>query len=304
VVGGNPNSSTILATEKLSKRYGATLALDRLDLELREGDLFGFLGPNGSGKTTMIRLLLGLLRPTSGAARIYQCDCWRESSRIKKEIGYLPGDLRLYSNLNGRGLLKTFGLVRGQKLQRRGGELAEMFQLDLTQKVRNMSKGTRQKLGIILALAHEPRFAILDEPTVGLDPLMQDVLKTHLRDMARKGHTVFFSSHTLSDVEQLCNRVAILRRGRVLVDTTLDDLRARAHREVSLVWRDGAKTFEPHMPEGLKIKSRTHRQWLCQWDGPVESLVQWIVSPSTPPVDDLAISPPDLEALFHEYYRQ
>lgn len=296
-------SAPILATTSLTKHYGKTLALDSLDLELPEGGLFGFLGPNGSGKTTTIRLLLGLLRPTSGGARILGRDCWRESARVKREVGYLPGDVRLYGSLDGRRFLRMVGHARGLDLRARAESLAERLDLDLTVKVARMSKGMRQKLGIVLALAHEPRLLVLDEPTSGLDPIMQDVLKDILRELASRGHTVFFSSHTLSEVEQLCDRVAILRRGRVVVDTTLDDLRARAGRHVRIEWRgDGGEP--PHDgPPGLDVTERRERAWLCRWRGPVEPLVRWLASGSPVPVEDVVISPPDLESLFREYYQ-
>ncbi len=275
-----------------------------MNLALPEGGIFGFLGPNGAGKTTMIRLLLGLLRPTSGRASIFGRDCWSQSARIKQDVGYIPGDLRLYSNLSGRGILSIFGRVRGRNLGVRAGQLAERFDLDLALRAGEMSKGTRQKLGLVLALAHEPRLVILDEPTSGLDPLMQDLLKRHLRDMAAEGHTIFFSSHSLGEVEQLCDRVAILRRGRVVADTSLDELRARARREVRICWQTDEAPLPEAWPDALQIVDRTNGEWLGRWSGPVEPLVHWIASPSTPPIDDLSISPPDLETLFQEYYRE
>lgn len=290
----------LLETHALTKRYGATLALDRLELALPDGGIFGFLGPNGSGKTTTIRLLLGLLHPTSGQARIFGLDCWRQSARIKRELGYLPGDLRLYPAMNGAQLLKLCGRIRGMELTRPGRELAERFDFNLARKVSAMSRGTQQKLGLILALAHAPRMVILDEPTNGLDPIMQNRLKEHLHELAAGGRTIFFSSHSLSTVEQLCDRVAILRRGRLVIDTTLDDLRAQAWREVRITWRGGHEPAQG--PDGLEVVDRAEGEWLCRWRGAVEPLVGWIASGKAPPIDDLTISPPDLENLFHEYY--
>lgn len=291
----------LLATHALTKRYGATLALEGLNLELGEGGIFGFLGPNGSGKTTTIRLLLGLLHPTTGQAKIFGLDCWRESARIKRDLGYLPGDPRLYPEMTGLQLLKLCGAVRGAEMLRGGRELAEKFDFNLARRVSTLSRGTQQKLGLILALAHAPRLAILDEPTNGLDPIMQNRLKEHLRELAARGHTVFFSSHSLSTVEQLCDRVAILRRGKLIINTTLDDLRARAWREVRIDWRGGREP-EGAAPKGLEVIDRAEGAWLCRWRGPVAPLLNWLGSGGVPPVDDLTLAPPDLENLFHEYY--
>jgi ABC-2 type transport system ATP-binding protein len=294
----------ILATEGLTKRYGSTLALEGLDLALEEGGLFGFLGPNGSGKTTTIRLLLGFLCPSAGRARLFGLDAWRESARAKREVGYLPGDLRLYPAMDGRGVLRIFGRARGVDLLPAAGALAERFDLDLAARASDMSRGMRQKLGLILALAHDPRLLILDEPTSALDPIMQERLKEHLRELAARGRTVFFSSHSLSEVEQLCDRVAILRRGRLVVDTTVDALRARARREVIIRWSPAASggTAAPEPPAGLEVVERSVDCWRCRWGGPVRPLVDWIAARRPTAVEDVTISPPDLETLFREYY--
>jgi ABC-2 type transport system ATP-binding protein len=296
----------ILATEGLTKRYGSTLALEGLDLALEEGGMFGFLGPNGSGKTTTIRLLLGFLRPTSGSARLFGLDAWTESARAKRQVGYLPGDLRLYPTMNGRDAVRIFGRARGLDLVSAGSALAERFDLDLAVRASDMSRGMRQKLGLILALAHDPRLLILDEPTSALDPIMQDRLKDHLREVAARGRTIFFSSHSLSEVEQLCDRVAILRRGQLVVDTTVDALRARARRDVVIRWSPVAATTAPpaEAPAGLEIVERAPDRWRCRWGGPVRPLVDWIAARPRTAVEDATISPPDLETLFREYYRE
>src|SRR5262245_43541117 len=199
--------------DNLTRRYGRRRGVERVSLSVPEGALFGFLGPNGAGKTTTIRVMLGFLRPTSGDARIFGLDCWRDSKAIKRDIGYLPGDLRLPAWMDGTNALSIFGAVRGKDLVGAGRQLAEKFALDLRVKVRDLSRGMRQKLGLILALAHSPRLLVLDEPTSALDPLMQQVLHDLLRQLAAAGHTVFFSSHSLSEVEQLCDHVAIVRDG-------------------------------------------------------------------------------------------
>ncbi len=178
--------------EQLTRRYGRRIGIEALNLDVPRGAIFGFLGPNGAGKTTTIRLLMGMLRPHGGRAQIFGDDCWRHSAAIKRAVGYLPGDLRLYPYMTGRSALRCFGHIRGENLQGQGEALAEQFKLDLDVKVGRMSRGTRQKLGLVLAMAHRPKLLILDEPSNGLDPLMQRQLHDLLRQQAREGATVFF----------------------------------------------------------------------------------------------------------------
>jgi len=291
---------SILEAEGLSRYYGSRVGLDRLDLVLREGSICGFLGPNGVGKTTAIRLLLGFLKPSGGRARIFGLDCWRQGPRIREEVGYIPGDLRLYSWMTARRALHLFGRIRRRNILVAGLELAGDFGLELDVRVSSMSRGMRQKLGLVLALAHEPRLLILDEPTSGLDPVMQEKLKQRLLDLSSRGHTVFFSSHTLSEVERLCERVVILQAGRVVADDLVKNLRARARRQVILVWREGAAGIEP--PPGLEILERQERSWQGFLKGPVKELLGWLAD--QPLLDDVVIGQPDMEALFQQYYIQ
>ena len=292
---------SILDISNLTKFYGRRRALEALTLDLPEGTVFGFLGPNGAGKTTAIRVLVGLLRPTRGRARIFGLDCWRDGRRIREEIGYLPGDLRLYPSLTTRSALKLFGRVHRRDLTTKGAELSELLGLDPLLRVSQMSRGTRQKLGLVLALAHEPRLAILDEPTTGLDPVIQDKLKQHLLQLARRGHTVFFSSHTLSEVDSLCERVAILREGRVVSDAPLEALRSRASREVHIRWPAGKEAKGEQLPVGLCVVERLDGLWRCEMNGPAGPLLRWLADKD---VDDLSIAPPQLERLFRTYYEE
>ncbi|MBI2827546.1 MAG: ABC transporter ATP-binding protein [Planctomycetia bacterium] len=289
----------IIETQSLSRSYGRRRGIEAVDLAVPEGAIFGFLGPNGAGKTTAIRVLVGLLRPSRGTARIFGLDCWRDGRRVKAEIGYMPGDLRLYSWLDGAAALSIFGRVRGRDLASYGRELAERLGLDLRVKVRKMSRGMRQKLGLILTLAHRPRLLVLDEPTVTLDPLAQLEVHRLLSEMAAAGHTVFFSSHTLSEVEQLCDRVAMIREGRLVANESLEALRSRAGHEVTIRWRDAdaARATEP--PAFLRLAKRDGLVWSGMLDGPVERLVRWLTDRA---IDDLAIGRPDLETLFQQYY--
>lgn len=267
-----------------------------MGLNVPEGSLFGFLGPNGAGKTTTIRVLLGFLRPTSGSAQLFGMDCWRQTHTIKEEVGYIPGDLRLPGWMNGSDALHIFGSVRRRDMMTHGRELAEALALDLSVKVRRMSRGMRQKLGLILAMAHRPRLLVLDEPTSALDPLMQDVVRAQLKALSKAGTTVFFSSHTLSEVDALCDRVAIVREGRIVADSSLDELRKRAGHEVMIRWR---LPIQEAVPAFLSLSSRQPQVWMGTLSGPVEPLLAFLADK---PVEDLSIGRPDLETLFRQYY--
>jgi ABC-2 type transport system ATP-binding protein len=223
----------VLAARGLTKSYGRAYALRGLDLAVERGEILGYLGPNGAGKTTTIRLLLGLLRPTSGSAQVFGLDCWGDRVAIKRRIGYLPGDVRLYESLSARRHLELAEALRGGPGRWR--ELVERLDLDLAldQRVKSYSKGMRQKLGLVLALMHHPELLILDEPTSALDPLVQEELYRLLAERRAEGATVFFSSHVLSEVQKLCDRVAILRGGELLRLGSVEEVRGL---DLRLVW--------------------------------------------------------------------
>lgn len=288
----------VVTVERLTKHYGRRVGVEGLNLTVPEGTMFGFLGPNGSGKTTMIRVLMGFLKPNVGEARVFEMDCWGDSAGIKAEVGYLPGDLRLYPWLTCREAMRLFGRVRGRDLTQAGAELSEDFGLDPDVRVRAMSRGMRQKLGLILALAHRPRLLILDEPTASLDPLMQEKLYRRLRESVAEGRTVFLSSHTLAEVERLCSRVVILREGKVVADATLDSLRGKARRVVTIQWRDEA-VARAAPPPFLSILERQPLAWRATLTGSTVELVQWSAGQA---IADLSIEQPDLTALFQAFY--
>ena len=290
---------TIISTDALTKHYGTRVGIEELELKIDAGSVFGFLGPNGSGKTTTIRLLLGLLRPSSGRATVLGLDCWRDSRRIKAEVGYLPGDLRMYPWMTLASALRIFGRIRRRDIVDYGMALAQQFQLEPKLRVRNMSRGMRQKLGLILALAHRPKLLILDEPTMALDPPMQSALYEILRERAEEGATVFFSSHSLAEVEYLCDRVAILRNGRMVADETLDSLRDRACRVVTLRWNSATQHTPPSLPSFLNLDERRGEDWHCTLTGEVMELVQWS---AVQPLEDITIGRPDLDTVFRQYY--
>ncbi len=290
-----------ISTNALTRTYGSRRGVSDINLSIPAGSLYGFLGPNGAGKTTTIRVLLGFLRATSGTARILDMDCWRDSHRIKAEVGAIPGDLRLWPWLTGNSALKLFGRIRGRDIVARGRELAEVLELDLSVKVRQMSRGMRQKLGLILSMAHDPKVLILDEPTTALDPLMQERLRKLLRARAEAGATVFFSSHTLAEVEELCERVAIVKKGLIVADSTLAELRAQAVHEVSIAWKPGCVPAQ--VPACLRLTAQSAEQWqgvlASESERDLRELLAFVASQQ---VADISISRPDLERIFMRYY--
>ena len=292
---------SLIQLENLTRHYGPRRGIERVSLSVAEGVLFGFLGPNGAGKTTTIRVMLGFLRPGGGAARIFGLDCWRDSKAIKRDLGYLPGDLHLPSWMNGVAAISIYGAVRRRDLTQPGRQLAERFDLDLRVKVRDMSRGMRQKLGLILALAHSPRLLVLDEPTNSLDPLIQQSLHEYLRQLAAKGHTVFFSSHSLGEVEQLCERVAIVRDGELVADESLAALREKAGHEVTIRWAEPSHALGLVPPEFLKVTRREGAVWQGTLEGPAHRLVDYLAGKA---VLELTIGRPDLESLFRRFYQR
>jgi len=219
------SASPVIATSGLSKDYGSGRGLFGLDLEVEQGEVFGFLGPNGAGKSTTMRLLLDLIRPTSGSARVLGLDTVSQSLEIRRRVGFLPGDLALYPKLTGRAMLDYLAQLRGGVEPRTRDALVERFGADIDRPIRQLSTGNRQKLGLVQAFMHEPELLILDEPIAGLDPLVQQSFHALLAEVSSLGRTVFLSSHTLSEVERVTRRLAILRQGRLVVVDSLENLR-------------------------------------------------------------------------------
>ena len=212
-------------TSGLVKTFGSTRALDGLDLSVESGEVHGFLGPNGSGKTTTIRVLLGLLRPDAGKVKLLGGDPWHDAVALHRRLAYVPGEVNLWPNLTGGEVIDLLGRLRGDLDLRRRDELVERFQLDPTKKTRSYSKGNRQKVALVAALASNAELLLLDEPTSGLDPLMEAVFQDCIRELKTQGRTVLLSSHILAEVEALCDRLSIIRLGRVVEGGTLDELR-------------------------------------------------------------------------------
>jgi ABC-2 type transport system ATP-binding protein len=224
----------VVRTESLSKRYGRLLALDGLSLDVRAGEVLGFLGPNGAGKTTTLRLLMGYLRPTAGSARVHGLDSWRDSVAVHARTGYLPGDLRLWPRLSTRAIAAHLARLRGLDHDPGTADLAKRLDADLDWPVGELSKGNRQKAGVLLALLGDPELLLLDEPTSGLDPLVQQEFHQVLRERVEAGAAVMLSSHVLSEVERVADRVAIIRSGRLLMLESLAGLRRKARHTVEV----------------------------------------------------------------------
>ncbi|MEI7556438.1 ABC transporter ATP-binding protein [Candidatus Chlorohelix sp.] len=223
-VTGTDRHGRAIRTENLTKRYGRNRGVTELNLDIAEGEFFGFLGPNGAGKTTTIRLLMNEIHPTSGRANVFGLDCMSDSVKIKRLTGYLPGEFMLYPGMTGAQTLKYLSSLRGGVDWKHIAGLAERLQLDLSKKFREYSHGNKQKVGIIQAIMHKPRLLILDEPSNGLDPLNQHELFNLLRELRNEGATVFLSSHIMSEVESTCDRVALIREGKMVKMGSIGDL--------------------------------------------------------------------------------
>ena len=290
-----------IRTQRLTKRYGSARGVEALDLEVRRGEVFGFLGPNGAGKTTTIRTLLDLLHPTSGTATILGLDSRRDSLAIRARVGNLPGDFAYDGRMTGEAMLTLFGRLRGLPDLGRAGELAERFEADLHVPLHELSRGNRQKLGLVQALFHAPELLVLDEPTSGLDPLMQEEFLTVVAEHRAAGGTVFLSSHELDEVERVCDRVGIIREGRLVAVDRVERMRSRAERDVRVRFGGPVPRREVERLPGVHDVRVDGDVLRCLLRGPVDPLVQVLARHR---VEDLEIRRPTLETLFLGYYGQ
>jgi ABC-2 type transport system ATP-binding protein len=274
-------------------------ALDSLDLAVRSGEIFGFLGPNGAGKSTTIRLLLGYLHPSGGEGRVLGLDIVRESVAIRRRIGYLPGGIALYDSLTGEQVLDYLGELSGRPAVRRA-ELCDRLELSsqtLQRLVRDYSRGMRQKIGIVQALQHDPELAVLDEPTEGLDPLMQRAFYEILDALKAEGRTIFFSSHVLSEVERVCDRVAIIRHGRLITVEEVAVLLARRKRNVEMRLNGPPPALD--RVAGVSAIAIADGRLSCRVEGDIRPFLAAIAGA---PITDLTIEPARLEEAFLELY--
>jgi len=291
----------VIAASGLSKDYGSGRGLFGLDLEVAPGEVFGFLGPNGAGKSTTMRLLLDLIRPTSGSARVLGLDTRKDSVEIRRRIGFLPGDLALYPKLTGRAVLDYLGQLRGGVDKRVRDALAERFDADLDRPVRQLSTGNRQKLGLIQAFMHEPELLILDEPIAGLDPLVQQSFHALLQEVSSEGRTVFLSSHTLSEVERVTQRLAILRQGRLVVVDSLENLRKVAVQRIEIEFAERVPAQVFRALPGVREVEAKELTVTISFEGSADAVVKAAAAHEV-----RAIRPreDDLEDIFLRYYRE
>jgi len=293
----------------LTKRYGHIVAVNDLSLEVAPGEILGFLGLNGAGKTTTIRILLDLLRPTSGSASILGHDCQSDGIRARVNIGYLPGEMGIYSDLTGREVLGLLARLNEQLPdENRRRELQERLEFpdsDLRRRLREYSTGMKRKLGIIQAFQSDPLLLILDEPTEGLDPLMQESFYQLLVDVKSRGRTVFMSSHVLSEVERVCDRIALVRQGELVLLAGIDETRGLAARQVRIVFAEDLSSIDglviPELPNGSDILDSGPRWWNLKVEGPLGPLLRAVASL---PVQDIEVTEAKLEDVILRYYRE
>jgi ABC-2 type transport system ATP-binding protein len=265
---------TVIRTERLTKSYGTHRGIIEVDLEVQAGEIFGFLGPNGAGKTTTIRTLLDLIRPTSGRAFVFDIESSVDPVSIHRRVGYIPGEFSLYDRLTGGQTLEYFGNLRGGVEPSYRDGLVQRFEIDPSRRFKEYSKGNKQKIGLVVALQHRPDLLMLDEPTSGLDPLVQQSFYALVREARDEGRTVFLSSHILSEVERTCDRVAIIREGRLVKVDRTEALRDLAHHQVELRFADGVPTEAfANLPgvSDVTVEDHTLRLWVA---GPITPVVQ------------------------------
>jgi ABC-2 type transport system ATP-binding protein len=292
-------TTPILRAERLTKRYGAKRGVEDLTFEVRPGEVFGFLGPNGAGKTTTMRVLLDFLRPTEGRIEAFGLDSREGGARIRERVGYLPSDAGIAERLSAREQLTYYGNLRGGVPPERIESLAKRLQLDLDRPVRALSRGNKQKVGIVQAFMHDPELLILDEPTSGLDPLMQQAFNDLVREAKSRGRTVFLSSHILPEVEALCDRVGIIREGRLVAVEDMATVKARALRrlEARFATEPSAKLLAdvPDV-EDVRVEGRT---LTCRVRGEVGAVVKALAATD---LVDLVTREPSLEDVFLGFY--
>ena len=290
----------VIHTENLTKVYsGATRALDHLNLDVQRGEIFGYLGPNGAGKTTTIRLLLDFIRPTEGSASLLGMDARRDSVAIKGHIGYLPAELNLWDKLTAQQIIHFIGQTRGGYDPKYVQVLAERLQFDMSKKVRSYSSGNKRKLGLIIALMNKPDLLILDEPSSGLDPLMQQTFYQMMQEVRAEGKTIFISSHVLGEVQAICDRVGILRSGQLQAVQRVDELTHTDFRHVTLRFREPvAPSLVVNVPgvSGVSVEGKAlHFQLIGDFD-PLLRAVNSLY------IEDIEVQEPTLEEVFLKFY--
>ena len=293
--------TAIIETDGLTKRYGSKRGITNVSLQVDEGEVFGFLGPNGAGKTTTIRLLMAMLHADAGAARIAGLDVWDQSVAVKRLVGYLPGELAMDAGLTGGQILEYFGHLRGGVDQTYLKQLIARLDVDPSRKFRQYSSGNKRKIGLIQAFMHRPRLLLLDQPTNGLDPLNQQEFARMVREVRADGRTVFLSSHVLTEVEQTCSRVAIIREGQLVRTGMVDELKDIKRHEITITFADAAPVEEFRKIEGVaevEPLGDGHTLRLAV-QGAADAVIKAAAQHS---VVSLSSHEPSLEDIFMRYY--
>lgn len=288
----------VLEVRNLTKKFGKFTALDGINLEVKSGEVFGFIGPNGAGKSTTIRIILGILKATAGEVNVFGKDAWKDAVEIHKRIAYVPGDVNLWPNLTGGEVIDLFVKLRGTNNKTKREELIEKFNLDPTKKCRTYSKGNRQKVALIAAFSSDADLYILDEPTSGLDPLMEQVFQQCVMDVKSRGKSVLLSSHILSEVEKLCDRVGIIRQGKIIETGTLNELRHLTRTQILVETKQTISSL--HELKGVHEIKATEQGLSFQVD--TEELDNVFKYISQFGIVKLESAPPTLEDLFMRYY--
>lgn len=291
-------TAAVLELHELTKRYGKFRGIESVTFDVLAGEVYGFLGPNGAGKSTTIRTLMNFQKPSSGHALIFGSDSVQDAKALKSRIGYLAGDFTMYENLSGEQYLKFIANLRGIDPEE-ARPLAKRLQADLSKKIKNLSRGNKQKIGLIAALMHDPDLLILDEPTTGLDPLMQNVFYEILKEHTAKGKTVFMSSHILSEVQLVCDRVAFMKEGRLADIVDVHALKKEGKKEVTIINQTGNKLMRLPEFKELEVLTHTKEKTVFITSEPSKSLLRWL---SIQPLADVTISNVTLEDLFLKLY--
>ncbi|HWQ98001.1 MAG TPA: ABC transporter ATP-binding protein [Clostridia bacterium] len=285
-----------IETKKLSKYYGKARGIIDVDISVEEGEIFGFIGPNGAGKSTTIRTLLGLIKKSGGSASIFGMDCEKDKVKILAEVGYLPGEVFYYDNMRAIDLLRYSASFYKKDCTKRIAELADALSLDLNKKIEDMSLGNKKKVGIVQGLLHSPKLIILDEPTSGLDPLMQRTFFDLIQRENDRGATVLFSSHILGEVQRICDRVAIIKEGRIVDLRSIDDMRKNSYKKVSFTASQPVVDFSL---AGAREIAQDGSTTSFLFNGEIAPLLQTLANL---PLVNADISEPELEEIFLHYY--
>ncbi|MBI3624037.1 ABC transporter ATP-binding protein [Candidatus Saccharibacteria bacterium] len=293
--------AAVIRLDSVTKMYGPTRGIANVTLEIEQGAVFGFLGPNGAGKSTTINLLVDLIRPSSGAIKLFGLDSVKDSLKIRQRIGFLTGDMALDGHLTALEQLTYFGNLRGGVSSRRIHELASRLGLDLHRRIKQLSRGNRQKVGLVSALMHDPELLIFDEPTTGLDPLIQAQFNEIIMNHKKRGKTTFVSSHMLSEVQEICDRVAFIREGQIIDIKPMRDIVTGAPKRIKVVGADKGLKIALQKLAGVQVGSTEHTELDFTFAGDINALLE-LLSKHT--VRDVVIQEADLETIFMQYYQR